>query len=338
MSEEVIDMSGFATELQEALSAAEKKETELMKPQEKVEEKEEIQVETETEEVEEVSEDKEEVKDDEEFPLIPKEWTAEEKAEFEDIIANPELKKSAELMINRYDNLKKGFYKKADELAQTKKNLSEFNEIFDPYKDTLKQRGHTPATYINSLLNVDRQLSQDPASVIKKLMEAYKVTPENLGMSNEADDYYEDEKYSKLERKIKELEGRGSKDKEDAERIQRESDARAIRDFKYAIDDNGESKYPLFDEVQSEMGILLNNGKATTLEEAYFKSPTVREKLLEEKQKEDKSKELEVARKKATQAKKASKGVRNNSSADYVGKDTRDLSAMLAESFRNAGF
>lgn len=333
-----IDMDGFTNELAAALDAAEKKEAELMSPKEETQE-EVVEEKEATEAPEEKStEVKELEKDDEQFPLIPKEWTAEEKEEFEAVLANPELKKSAELMITRYDNLKKGFYKKADELANTKKEVSEWNEIFDPYKDALKQRGYTPTAYVGRLISVDRRLSAEPEKVIKELMEAYKVTPEKLGISNGADDYYENDEISQLKQKIESLEKTYKNTSEVTERQTEEANLRAIRDFKFAIDETGEPKHPLFEEVKEEMAILLNTGKATSLEDAYLKSPTVKEKLAEAEKERRSKDELEAARKKAAMAKKASKGVKNTSDASYSGASTKDLSELLKEGFREAGY
>lgn len=339
---EDIKMDDFASELATALQEAETKEAELMTP--KAEEKKEEISETEqenSETKEEVSEtdvdgvDKEEK--DEAFPLIPKEWTAEEKEEFEAVLANPELKKSAGLMITRYDNLKKGFYKKADELATTKKEVSEWNEIFDPYKGRLQEKGYTPVSYVNRLINVDRRLSAEPDKVIKELMEAYKVTPEKLGLGNGADDYYENDEISQLKQEVQSLKNKYEDNTKRAERQSEEANIRAIRDFKFAIDEAGETKYPLFEEVKEEMSILLNSGKATSLEDAYFKSPTVKEKVAAMEKERHGKDELEAARRKAAQAKKASKGVKTNSDASYTKNTTQDLSSLLREGFREAG-
>jgi len=344
--EKGVDMSGFAEELQNALDNADKKEEIVEDVKEEDSETEPESSETEPESSETEDEDSEtededsETEQDEkdEFPLIPNEWTAEEKEEFEAILANPELEKSAKLMIDRYDNLKKGFYKKAIELAHSKKDISEWNDIFDPFKENLKQRGETPTGYVAKLLNVDRQLSQDAPKVIKQLMEAYRVTPEKLGFGNEADDYYDDDKISRLEKKIEMLEGRGQQDKEATERQIEKANAEAIRAFKFAIDESGNDKYPLFEEVKEEMAILLSKGKANSLEDAYYKSPSVKEKLSEENKAKQEKEALAAARKKAAQVKKTNKNPRPNASASYTGQDTRDIRDLLAENFKNAGF
>jgi len=343
-AEKEVDMSAFADELQNALDAAQEKE---VVPQEAVEEKEvedeeqevsgEDQADDETEDQTEEQPQEEDEEEGESFTLIPSEWTEEEKREFEQILENPDLEKSAKIMIDRYGSLKKGFYKKADELAKTKRDLSEWSEIFDPYQEALKQRGYTPASYVNSLLNVDRQLAQDPAAVIKQLMESYKVTPEKLGFSNDADDYYEDDKISRLEKEIESLKNQGKQEKELTSRQQADENARMVREFKFAIDESGEPKYPMFEEVKEEMAILLDKGKATTLEDAYFKSPTVKEKLVEEREEKKKKEELVAARKKAASAKKAGRGVKTSSSASYSGPDNRDLETMLTEGFKERG-
>jgi hypothetical protein len=87
--------------------------------------------------------------------------------------------------------------------------------------------------------------------------------------------------------------------------------AKQIKDFEFAIDDNGEPRYPLFKEVKDEMGILLNKGKAKTLEEAYEMSPTVRAQAIEAKSAMRSREDIEEEKRRVTKAKKAAKGVSN---------------------------
>ena len=171
-----------------------------------------------SEEQEPIEEIKEEVKpeegtkesDDEEFPKIPTDWSKEERERFETALDDPALKEQAAVFIERYNHLKKGFYKKAEETAELKKSVSAWNDIFDANaKAALEKRGIDEVQYTRNLMNVDRLLSQDPAGTLKRLMEGYKVTPEQLGFSatkESTEDYYNtDDEINQLRNEIKEL-------------------------------------------------------------------------------------------------------------------------------------
>lgn len=266
----------------------------------------------------------------------PNEWTQEEKDLFEEAVAKEELKPLVEKMKDRYGNLKKGFYKKAEELANEKKFSSQFREIFEPYEDALKKNGHTPSSYVKDLVKWDIAFTKDAPTAIKSLMEAFSVTPDKLGFSNDAD-YYENEETAQLrlenERLKKKIYGNSDLSKRNAEN----SAAEQIRDFKYSLNELGEPKYPLFDEVRHEMQIILNAGKAQTLEEAYNLSPTVREKELNSKMLEKEKGELESARIKAAKAKKMARSVKPSKTASSSGGAGLDFKAALAANLSNVG-
>jgi hypothetical protein len=353
-TEESIGVNDEAQELQTALSEAlqnaigsKKADSEPEEPEEVVDEIEEVEEEASddvevdsTEEVEDATEEK-----DEEFPIIPRDWSDAEKEKFQAVLDNPELKDQAAVLMKRYGDLKKGFYNKALELAEIKKSTGAWDEVFDANaKDSLGRLGVTEQQYVQSLLNVDRQLSQDPANGIKMLMEAYKVSPDQLGLSKGSeegseDDYYEqeDKRISQLEKQIADLKASAEREKAAATQQQNQSVEQQLRDFKHAIDDNGELLYPMFDEVKEEMSILLNSGKAETLEDAYKKSPSVREKEFERKAEERAQAQLKADKKKVADAKRASRGVKNKVSAPVKTRKKMSIEEHLAESFKAHG-
>lgn len=290
---------------------------------------------------EEPAQEKEEEKNEEQFPLVPKDWSEEEKERFESALANPELKEAAAVFTERYDSLKKGFYKKADETATLKKDASAWGDVFDSdTKGSLEKRGVSEQQYTKQLLHVDRQLSKDPAGTIKRLMEGYKVTPEQLGLASEQaeDNFYDSEnKINQLEKEIAAMKSQGQQ--AEAAKIERQEQSvrSQMRDFKFAIDDNGDTLYPLFEDVKTEMSILLDSGKATTLEEAYNKSPTVREKQLDAKAEANSKRDLEADRKKVKDARRASRTISTKSSAPTKINRRMTIEEHLREGFKAAG-
>jgi len=205
-------------------------------------------------------------------------------------------------------------------------------------RSSLEQRNVTPARYIANLVRSHQAIMNDPATAIKSMMEAYKVTPDKLGFSNDADDYYDNDEITQLKKENQELKAQVARKVENDGRSEEEAYANMIREFKFTVNEQGEPKYPLYEEVKEEMAILLQRGKASTLEEAYNLSPTVKEKTLEQRKEMEKQLELEEARKSARRAKKASRGVKPSAGSSSAANDSVDLGDMLSKAFREKGF
>ena len=321
MTEEVVqENSDFANNLQNALNEA------LGKPEALIEEKEEI-VENENEIVEQETqgnndaleksekEQSEEVNQiEEEFKLIPKEWKKEEKEKFEAVLNNPETKEAAEVLISRYENLRKDYHRKAGERAEFAKQVSSWDEIFDDRaKEALKARGIEAPEYVKRLLSVEQSLITNPAPTIKKLMEAYRVDPKQF-VSNESNDEVVDydKTITELKKEVAQLKQGNVQNETNIAARQDAEIAKQIRDFKFAIDESGEPKHPLFEEAYDEMSSLIVKGKAKTLEEAYELSPTVKLAKMQEEAERKREVDLQEEKRKVAKAKKAAKGITNS--------------------------
>ncbi len=321
MTEEVVqENSDFANNLQNALNEA------LGKPEAFIEEKEEI-VENENEIVEQETqgnndaleksekEQSEEVNQiEEEFKLIPKEWKKEEKEKFEAVLNNPETKEAAEVLISRYENLRKDYHRKAGERAEFAKQVSSWDEIFDDRaKEALKARGIEAPEYVKRLLSVEQSLITNPAPTIKKLMEAYRVDPKQF-VSNESNDEVVDydKTITELKKEVAQLKQGNVQNETNIAARQDAEIAKQIRDFKFAIDESGEPKHPLFEEAYDEMSSLIVKGKAKTLEEAYELSPTVKLAKMQEEAERKREVDLQEEKRKVAKAKKAAKGITNS--------------------------
>jgi hypothetical protein len=319
MTEEVVqENSDFANNLQNALNDA------LGKPEVVIEEKEEI-VANEEEVVEQETqgnndapeetekEQSEEVKAiEEEFKLIPKEWKKEEKEKFEAVLNNPETKEAAEVLISRYENLRRDYHRKAGERAEYAKQVSVWDDIFDERaKEALKAKGLDEAQYVKNLIGIEHQLNTNPVQTIKWLASKAQVDPKQL-LDNADDgivDY--DKTITELKKEVAQIkQGKVQKETELASRQRAEID-KQIRDFEFAIDESGEPKYPLFREAYDEMSSAIVKGKAKTLEEAYEMSPTVILAKKEQEAERQKKVDLQEERRKVAKAKKAAKGITN---------------------------
>jgi type II secretory pathway component PulC len=209
--------------------------------------------------------------------------------------------------------------------------------IFDSKaKDSLKQKGMSEQDYVRSLLNVEKSLIMKPADTIKKLMEIYKVDPKTLGGGDDEEYVTDiDKTIKEMRAELASLKNEKTQTKEQNAAQEQAFIAKQIRDFEFAIDESGESKYPLFKEVRDEMGIFIQNGKAKTLEEAYEMSPTVKESKLEAKKNLQSREDIEAEKQAVAKAKKAAKGVTNK---QIVTQDSRKMSfeERFAEKLRKA--
>ena len=295
-------------------------------PQDEDSEDKEKDGETETDVLEEeVVEEKVEEKAEE--TETPNNWNAEEKKAFEDIPdeiitqdgTTISLKAMKDVALNRYEELLKGFNEKAREASTAKKGSEEWNKLLDPYKPQLTAAGMEPQQWIGTILQGVHNLQQNPAAVIKDLIGTYKVSAADLGIkteqSEDEDNFHgeSDPKVTKLETTIDTLQKR--LDTFENASIQRSN--QTVQDemtaFKDAKDVDGNLTHPHFDEAREEMGILMQTGKAKTMQEAYDKCPTVRSKGLKVV-KTDNKESLKKAREEAAKAKKAGKTVKTRSS------------------------
>ncbi len=256
----------------------------------------------------------------------PNNWNAEEKKAFEDIPdeivtqdgTTVSLKAMKDVALNRYEDLLKGFNEKAREASTAKKGSEDWNKLLDPYKLQLTTAGMEPQEWIGSILQGVHNLQQNPAAVIKDLIGTYKVSAADLGIkteqSEDEDDFHgeSDPKVTKLETTIDTLQKR--LDTFENANVQRSN--QTVQDeivtFKSEKDVDGNLTHPHFDEARDEMGILMQTGKAKTMQEAYEKSPTVRSKGLTVV-KTDNKEALKKAREEAAKAKKAGKTVKTRS-------------------------
>jgi len=294
-----------------------------------------------SEEVTEKVETKEEVKS-EEVADVPNNWNEEERKAFEDIpdeIITQDgtaisLKAMKDVVLTRNEGLLKAFNEKAREASDAKKGTEEWNTLLDPYQPQLTAAGMERQQWIGTILKDVHRLQQNPTAVIKELMGAYKVSATDLGIkteqSEDEDSFHgeNDPKVTKLETTIDDL--RSRLDSFENANVQQKN--QSVQDelvaFKGELDGKGNLTHPLYGEVRDEMGILMQTGKARTMQEAYEKSPTVRAKALEVvTSPEDTKAALKKAREEAAKAKRAGKTVKTRSGTtnnSHVGLSMRE--------------
>lgn len=318
-------VASIADELRAAFAAAEQEPVEkpvkepAKEPQEDAPKEDELEEES-TEDAEDIAEKEAE----KEFPLIPNNWSEDEKAAFQTLLDsdNEDLKAAAEIFIERHNSMKKTFFKKTEELANVKKELKPITDVFAPFAETMKTNGVDKATYIKNMVTWEMSLQQDPVNTVKKIMANFGVKPQDIvprdefSFDEDLTDAKENDKVTKLERELQLL----------RTQIANQPVLAQVRQFEEATDAAGKLLHPHFADVKPIMGQLIQQGKATTLEDAYKKA--IKALDLDEPvthDEPDNAVDLDKIRQKLVKAKKASKGVTTKGSkSDFTSMSIKD--------------
>jgi hypothetical protein len=259
-----------------------------------------------------------------EFPLIPNNWSEDEKQAFQTLLDsdNEDMRAAAEIFIERHNSMKKTFFKKTEELANVKKELKPIVDVFAPFEQHMKNNGVDKQTYITNMITWEMSLQKDPVNTVKKIMQTFNVRPEQIAPRDDFDlddgltDSHESAKVTKLEQELNLL----------RTQIANQPVLAQVRQFEEATDAQGKLLHPHFAEVKPIMGQLIQQGKAATLQDAYKKAIKVLDLQEEQATDEpDNAVDLDKIRQKLVKAKKASKGVTTKGSkTDFTSMSIKD--------------
>lgn len=302
---------------------------EVAPPQEEVEIKEETTEEV-TEEVTEEAENKDEVIEEEktevekefekEFPLVPNDWSKEEKEVFEAMLnsESEDVKLGAELFIDRYNNFKKGFIKKTTEYANFKNDYKEADEILKPYENMFKQSNLSKGAYLKKLIDLDRKFGENPAELVKDLIKSKGLKASDLGFEDfnlldiEKNDNIGNSEVQQLRNEIAKL-----KNQVEISPIEMQ-----VNNFANARDNEGKLLHPHFNDIRPIMAGIIQKDPDVSLEQAYKKALKVMDIEGETKQTTEPKIDLEARRQRAKQAIQASKKVSTTGNSNDFGKMT----------------
>lgn len=226
----------------------------------------------------ETEEDKLEKEVEKEFPLIPKDWSQDEKDAFQALLdsGDENQKAAAEIFIERYNLLKKGFYNKTREYSDKKKEFAAVDEIFKPIDGKMKELNLSKPAYIQDLVNWDKLINTNPVEGIKKLIDRAGLKPEqifpksaNLDNIDWDEDFTEDEKSANNQ--VTELQKTVQKLENQLANLPIETQ---IRQFQEAKDSEGKLLHPHFKTASPIMGGLMQSNPKLTMEQAYKKALT----------------------------------------------------------------
>lgn len=248
------------------------------------------------------------------FGLIPKDWSEQEKTAFVELIESddPKMKEAADVLLKRANDLKKGFFQKAEEFS---KEMKPIKEVFAPYEQFMKQTGLTKEQYITNMIAYEQGLAKQPVPTFRDIAQKFKIDPRQvwpeLFQSNN-DDYdldFDEDLTQKPKNDTNEVDLLKNELSTLRNQIANQPMLEQIRQFEEATDAEGKRLHPHFAEVKQLMGQLILQGKAEDLNTAY--SMATRAIGLEEDKKtqNEPSSDLDEIRRKVSKAKKASKSV-----------------------------
>lgn len=263
--------------------------------------------ETSEETSEETTEDAPEDQVEKEFPLVPNEMSTEEKEAFQALLDSddPDKRVAAEILIERYNNLKKGFYAKTEKFANETKELKDIQQVFKPFEQAMQQNGISKAAYMANMVHWEQALNHDPVTTVKQIMQKYGVTPDKIGASSNNVDFDDNFDYDNN----KEVLGLKEQIQQLKIQVANQPVQAQLESFANATDLSGNLKHPHYKEVAPFMGTLIQTGKAQTLEEAYAKAIRV---INDESSEPKDVVNVDLIKQRVAKSKRAAKSVRTS--------------------------
>ena len=222
-------------------------------------------------------------------------------------------------LIEREKQVEKGF----SDFGNKVNSYKYIDDLFNGRQERLKQMGFNNAKeWVEFMALADDGLAVSPKATIEELAGLYGVNTE-AKQGNETNELMA--RLNSNERQIQQLN----------QMFQDSLVKREIANFVNAKDDAGNPKYPYFEDVKQNMGVLMDKGICKTLEEAYNQSiwanEEVRKKLIEAQNKAD------LTAKTAAAAKAKEAGFTPTSKAEASATETDDLREQLEKAFDELG-
>lgn len=315
------------SELSEALLEAYETHVEEVVVEEKPEPSEEKQVEPVEEQVESAPSESEDTiaqpSDDEEEIRELKNWNKNDKEIYKSLDV-----KGREFLLRRHREMEKAHTQKLQALAEDQKIAEKYKEIIAPRSEYLKQIGMDPLQTVAYLIDTEKKLRfgtrYEKEQAFQQLSKVYDF-PLNPVAANDQPQF--DEATQLIINKI-------TAQEQQINRFQQEKESEKINFLKHQIDtfastanDNGDLKYPHFEAVKKDMGVLLERRMVKSMEEAYEKAIRLNEELYNQhvSMHSQTQKREDDNRQKAAASKKASFNVKSRSS-DGISDQKKHLS------------
>ena len=230
----------------------------------------------------------------------PDHWAAEERERFE-AIADPEARR---MVLDARTSIERGYNRKFQEIAEERRQLSEWDSVFTPVDEKLKLAGVNRVQAVQRLLAAQEMLERNPQQGIAYLAQQYGVDTTQPVQGEPADP-----QIASLQSEVFGLKSAIQQEREAKQREAVSAVERQIDEFRSAVGDDGKPLHPHFEKVQAVMARLADvNPDAdlpTLYEQAVYADPATRAEVLAAEQRARQAEADKAAKAKAAKAKKA---------------------------------
>ena len=261
----------------------------------------------------------------------PDNWSEADKATFDSMPPGAQ-----EWALERYKSMTADYTRKTQEVAQIRQQYQPLEQVLEPVRGALQQRGVTEADYVGRLVEADKRLQTDPVGAIQWLADQVGV---DLATLEPGDWNVPDPQIAALQNRVEQL----SQHLTEQERLQAESRSQElnsqIEGFRTKADSEGNLQYPHFDAVRAVMGSLIQAGQANSMEDAYTKAVRLDDTLFHQTLDAERKKAEEAEEKRRAEAVAKAKKVQPTKSSSPPKGTTvsNDLDSLLDSSISAAG-
>lgn len=247
-------------------------------------------------------------------PNAPEHWAEEDKEVFSSLDT-----RGREFLLRRHKEMEAAHTKKQQAVAEERKRLEGLLKTVEPHDEFFNDIGLKREEALANILNVARVLhGHDPkskAAVVQQIINDYNVQLGNQQDSEPLDPQTQliFSEVNQLKENLRQLQ---------QERIQNEERSlqNTINDFANQKDESGNLKYPHFETLKEDMGILMSARKAESLEEAYEAAIYLNRDLRKDYilRQNNKDKQEAEAREKTAASKRASFNLKSGSTTNII--------------------
>lgn len=249
----------------------------------------------------------------------PTAWKADHKGEWDKL--PPAVR---QYITEREQQIHQGFTK-ADEDRTFGKTIK---DVVTPYMAIIQAEGGTPHEAIKSLLNSAYILRTAPAhqktALVKDLMAQYHVSPQDLFNLYSNNQPQIDPRVQTLEQRLAQIEAERHQDIAARQQQSEQETNGTIADFA------SQPGHDHFEQVKYAMGVMLANGLAESMEDAYqraiYADPALRSTMQAQQVQGEQAKRVAEAEARATAARKAGSSVSGSPGAVAPGNKLPDRS------------
>jgi hypothetical protein len=191
----------------------------------------------------------------------PEHWASEDKETFKSLDT-----RGKNFLLKRHKEMEAGFTKKQQLLSEEARFGESFRRTLTPHEAYLKSLNIDPLEAFNKLMSTERVLrtgtKEEKAIMMHNLAKQYEA---DMSISVDPLQYQNQvtlQKLQEIEQRMRNLDEQKNQEINAVYKSQIES-------FAGTKTEKGAPKYPHFETVRSDMGLLMSAGKSETLEEAY---------------------------------------------------------------------